>query len=130
LIVVDASAAFAYLVEGGMSGEWARAVLDAEPEWAAPHVIDLEVTSVVRRRVLRSELKPARARSALIDFSGLPLARYPSTALLSRIWALRSSLAPYDAAYVVLSEALDAPLLTTDSRLARSHGHRAKILAP
>ena len=34
----------------------------------------------------------------------------------------------YDAAYVALAEALDVPLLTCDAKLARSHGHRAKIL--
>jgi len=29
-----------------------------------------------------------------------------------------------------LSEALDAKLITTDARLARSHGHRAEIISP
>ena len=29
--------------------------------------------------------------------------------------------------YVALAEALDAPLLTCDARLARSHGHRARV---
>jgi predicted nucleic acid-binding protein len=33
----------------------------------------------------------------------------------------------YDGAYVALAEALDAPLLTCDARLAGSHGHRATI---
>ena len=31
------------------------------------------------------------------------------------------------AAYVALAEALDAPLITCDAKLARSHGHRAVI---
>jgi predicted nucleic acid-binding protein len=36
----------------------------------------------------------------------------------------------YEAAYVVLlAEALDSPLLTRDSRLARSSGHAAAIVA-
>jgi len=29
--------------------------------------------------------------------------------------------------YVALAEALDAPLVTADARLARAHGHRARI---
>ncbi|MDZ4369964.1 MAG: hypothetical protein U1C74_00890 [Phenylobacterium sp.] len=43
------------------------------------------------------------------------------------IWAHRSTLTAYDAAYVTLSELLDAPLVTTDAKLARAHGHRARI---
>ena len=47
--------------------------------------------------------------------------------LLWRIWSLRNALTAYDAAYVALAEALDAPLLTRDRRLAASSGHRAKV---
>jgi len=47
--------------------------------------------------------------------------------MLPRIWELRESVTAYDATYVSLAEALDAPLLTCDGKLARSHGHRAKI---
>lgn len=45
-------------------------------------------------------------------------------------WELRVVRTAYDAAYVALAEALDAPLVTTDDRLARSYRHRATILAP
>jgi predicted nucleic acid-binding protein len=129
-MVLDASAAFDYLLEEGRNGEWVRQVVESEAELAAPHVIDLEVISILRRRVLRSELTARGARDAMIDFYDLTLVRYPSTDFLSRIWALRSSLNPYDAAYVVLSEVLAATLVTTDARLARSHGHKAEIIAP
>ena len=40
---------------------------------------------------------------------------------------LRHSLTAYDAAYVALAEALGAPLITRDGRMAAAHGHRAKI---
>lgn len=40
---------------------------------------------------------------------------------------MRKNLAAYDAAYLVLAEALDCPLLTRDRRLARSSGHRVRI---
>lgn len=33
----------------------------------------------------------------------------------------------YDAIYVALPEALAAPMLTCDDKLARTHGHKAKI---
>ena len=44
-----------------------------------------------------------------------------------RIWALKQNLSAYDAAYVALAEALDAPLLTLDARLAAAPGHQAEI---
>jgi predicted nucleic acid-binding protein len=46
---------------------------------------------------------------------------------LPRIWDLRNNLTAYDASYVALAEALDAPLLTRDRRLAGAAGHRAQI---
>ena len=128
--MLDASAAFDYLLDKGANGEWARSIVDREAELGAPHLIDLEVVSALRRRVWRSELTPERARAAVADFSDLGLIRYPATTFLAEIWALRAALNPYDAAYVVLSEALAVPLVTTDARLARSHGHRAEIVAP
>jgi predicted nucleic acid-binding protein len=33
----------------------------------------------------------------------------------------------YDGVYVALAEALDAPLLTCDARVAGAHGHSARI---
>ena len=39
-----------------------------------------------------------------------------------RVWSLRDNLTAYDAAYVALAEALDAPLLTRDRRLASAPG--------
>ena len=93
-------------------------------------MIDLELASALRRRVDRGEVSVPRANAAFADFADLALVRYPATEFLTRIWALRSTLTPYDAAYVVLSEALDAKLITTDARLARSHGHRAEIISP
>jgi len=46
---------------------------------------------------------------------------------LPRIWELRESLTAYDAAYISLGEALDAPVLSCDRKLARSHGHHARV---
>lgn len=55
------------------------------------------------------------------------LTRYPHAPFWARIWQLRDNLTAYDAAYVALAEALDAPLITTDGRLARASGHRATV---
>jgi len=68
-----------------------------------------------------------RHRQALDDLLDLPLTRYPHEPLLERIWALRNNLTAYDAAYVALAEALDAPLVTCDGRMASAAGHHAAV---
>lgn len=95
------------------------------------HVIDMayaEVLSALRQKALRAELTVERADLALGSLAQLRLRRHSVRPLLSRIWELRSTQSAYDAAYVALAEALDAPLVTTDGRLARSTGHRAEVV--
>jgi predicted nucleic acid-binding protein len=127
VIVLDASAAVDFLLEHGERGEWVGRQLARATEVAAPHLIDLEVASAVRRRELAGEMRAARGRIALLDLAAMPLRRYPATALLERVWQLRGALTAYDAAYVALAEALRAPLVSTDAHLARTTGHRAVI---
>jgi predicted nucleic acid-binding protein len=43
------------------------------------------------------------------------------------VWELRENFSAYDAAYVAVAEALDAPLCTADARLARAPGPRCTI---
>ena len=47
--------------------------------------------------------------------------------LLTRIWELRDDVTAYDAAYLALAEALDAPLVTRDKALTSSGIHRARV---
>jgi predicted nucleic acid-binding protein len=93
----------------------------------APELIDVEVTSYIRRAHRAGVLGLQRTIQALGDLATLPLSRVSHTPLLSRIWDLRDNLTPCDAAYVALAEALDAPLLTGDARLARAPGVRCEI---
>jgi predicted nucleic acid-binding protein len=90
---------------------------------------DVEVAHVLRRLVVARELSDERAREAIEDLLALPLQRHPHALFLHRAWEPRRSLTAHDAVHVALAEALDAPLVTCDARLARSHGHRARILA-
>jgi predicted nucleic acid-binding protein len=92
-----------------------------------PHLFDVEVLHVLRGHALRGVLSLARARLALGRLSAMRLIRYPHTPFAGRIWELRDSITAYDAAYVALAEALDAPLVTTDGRLTRAPGHRAQM---
>ena len=127
LIVVDASA----LIEVLLRTEAARAVenlLFASGQTLhAPHLLDVEVTQVLRRYAIKGEIDDERGRAALTDLADFPLQRYPHNFLLPRIWELRNNLTAYDAAYVALTEALDATLLTRDQRLAAAAGRHARI---
>ncbi|MDQ3579026.1 MAG: type II toxin-antitoxin system VapC family toxin [Actinomycetota bacterium] len=93
----------------------------------APHLAAVEVLSAFRSLVVRADVSAERGRLAIDDLMNLPVTRHPAEPLLPRIWDLRGSLTAYDATYVALAEALDAPLLTADRRLARAGGHNAEI---
>jgi predicted nucleic acid-binding protein len=126
VIVLDASAAIDLLLELEPRLDWVETHVSGG-SIHAPSLIDLEVASAMRKLVRAGVIESRRAEIALADLVALPLARYPSTRLLARIWELRANVTPYDAAYVALAEALEAPLVTTDDRLARTAGHRAQI---
>jgi predicted nucleic acid-binding protein len=102
-------------------------LLTADQAMCAPHLLDVEVAQVLRRFAQRGELTPERGSEALRDLADLPVSRYPHGSLLERVWELRHSVSAYDAVYVALAEALDAPLVTCDGRVARAHGHQARV---
>jgi predicted nucleic acid-binding protein len=83
-------------------------------------------TGAADRLTQLKEITPARAKEALGDHAALLVKRAPHYDMLPRIWELRECVTAYDAAYVTLAEALNAPLLTCDGELARSHGHRPR----
>lgn len=128
MIVVDASAALEVLLRTPAASAVEERLFAPGETLHAPHLIDLEVAQVLRRYAAAGEIAPERGRAALADFVDFPISRYPHVVLLPRIWELRARLTAYDAAYVTLAEALDAPLLTGDRKLAGAQGHRARIL--
>ena len=130
MIVLDASAAIE-LILGTLDGtKVAARIADPAETLHAPHLIDIEVAQVMRRYADLGTISGPRGRAALQDLADLDLARYAHDALLPRVWQLRRNLTAYDAAYVALAEALGAPLLTLDARLAGAPGHRARIERP
>ena len=118
--MVDASVLVNALADDEDAGDAARARLLGDADLHAPHVVDLEVLSVLRRALAARRLDTRRARLALDDLHDLRLTRYPHVPFARRIWELGQNLTPYDAAYVALADELDCPLLTADERLARS----------
>lgn len=127
MIVVDASAVIEVLLRTPTATAVEQRLFDPAQTLHAPHLIDVEVAQVLRRYAASGEADPDRCRTALADLADLPLTRYPHDILLPRVWELRDNLTAYDAVYVALAEALDAPLLTRDQRLANAPGHRARI---
>jgi predicted nucleic acid-binding protein len=128
VIVVDASVLAVALGDNGTDGQHARERLTGET-LVAPELVDLEVVSVWRRHVAAKRMPARRAASALADLADLPLRRSSHQPFLRRIWELRHVVAPYDAAYIALAEALDAVLVTADARISRASGLRCRIEA-
>lgn len=129
MIVVDASAVLEVLLQT----ERARAVeaeLFGGATLHAPHLLDLEVAQVLRRYGRSGALSSERGRLALRYFLDLRIERYPHHLFLPRVWDLRHNATAYDAAYLALAEALDAPLLTMDRKLADVPGHGARVRVP
>jgi predicted nucleic acid-binding protein len=62
----------------------------------------------------------ARLDDVTEDFGALHIERYPLSTMMRDVLALRDSFTVYDAAYVVLAQALRAPLITADFELAEA----------
>lgn len=117
MIVADASAVVAALLNDGP----ARQSLSSQPVHA-PHLVDAEVLSVLRRLNLAGRLDQHLAEAMIEALVQLGIRRHGGTGLLFRIWSLRGNLTAYDASYVALAESLACPLLSADRRLARAAG--------
>lgn len=122
MIVLDASAALSRLLNAGPE----REALSGE-QLHAPHPIDYEVPSGLRRHVMSGRIATDVGWAALDAWRRLGLTRYTSHGLLERIWELRENLSAYDAGYVALAETLGCTLVTADARLSRAPGIRCSL---
>jgi predicted nucleic acid-binding protein len=127
MIVIDASALLEALLRMPAAKAMEGRLFDRRETLHAPHLLDIEVAQVIRRYAASGEISSERGRIALADLADFPIRRYPHDFLLPRVWDLRHNLTAYDAAYIALAEALDAPLLTRDQRLAAAPGHYARV---
>ena len=130
MIVLDASAVVDFVLAREPMARWVGKRVRSANGVHAPHLIDVEVMSALRRTVVRGDATVERAQQAVQDHVRLRIWRYPHIPLAERIWQLRENLTAADAAYVALAEDLDLPLVTTDLALARAPGHHATVYAP
>ncbi|UCH86455.1 MAG: type II toxin-antitoxin system VapC family toxin [Dehalococcoidia bacterium] len=127
MIVLDASSLVAVLLNTDVGRRMANVISSPAESLHAPQLLDIEVLQVLRGHVRRGAMTAERGAMAAEVLGQLDITRYGHDELSSRIWALRENLTAYDATYVALAEALDAPLLTLDARLAAAPGHQAKV---
>ena len=127
MIVLDASAAVDWLLQTSSGQRIEQRIYAHRETLHAPHLLDLEITQVLRRLTQQGVVSGKRAEEAVRDLVDLRLTRYPHLVLLPRIWQLRHNFSAYAAAYIVLAEKLGAPLITRDGRLASASGHRATV---
>lgn len=127
--VGDASVLVAALLDSGNDGRWAERQLEAF-DLAAPHLVLVEASDVLRRAALASDVGDGEAALAQAELVRLDLALFAFEPFADRVWQLRSNLTAYDAWYVALAEALDCPLLTLDERIARAPGIACAVRTP
>lgn len=126
MIVVDTSAIIGVLAGQPQVPQLVDRLI-SDGDLHAPHLLDVEFQHALRRLVVARTMSDERAADARTDFVALTIIRYPHVSLADRMWELRHNVTAYDAAFLALAEALDAPLVTCDGRLARAPGHAASV---
>lgn len=128
-LVCDASAVVTVLLDSGNAGEWLARRL-ATAELFAPTLLPFECSNVIRRHEIGGLISSDQAAQAHTDLLDLPIDLFPYEPLAQRVWQLRRNLTSYDAAYVALAEALDAPLITVDRRMSEAPGITCRVEIP
>lgn len=127
MIVVDASALLEFLLQTPLGSRVEARLFRDQDEFHSPHLADVEVIQGLRRLVRIGEVSPDRAADVMADLADFDLHRHAHRDLLSRAWKLREHVTTYDAMYIALGEALDAPIVTCDTPLGTAPGHRAHV---
>lgn len=117
MIVIGASAMVEALIGRDVDPEL-RGLLAGE--LAAPHLLDVEVLSVLRGLELAGKAAPDVAEQARHDFLGLVITRYEAAPLVDQVGARRHQATSHHAWYTAVAEGLGATLCTCDARLAKA----------
>lgn len=115
-VIIDASAMVDLLV-----GSPVAAAVEHRLRGHDLHVpahFDAEVLAALGRLQRAGELTVRQVTTRVQRVSAAPLQRHLLAPLLGGAWKLRHNLRMVDALYVELASRLDAPVVTTDARLA------------
>ncbi len=123
--VADASVVVVYLLGDASETERTGMLGDVH----APSLVDVEVTQTLRGLLRAGKIDVTTADVGREELTQLSVRRHPDGQMLRRSWELRDVCTTYDALYVALAEALDAPLITRDARLARAVSNRIEVVA-
>ena len=115
MIVIESSAMVNALVSDPANPR--LLALLADQELHAPALLDFEVASALRGHALSGKLDPLRVDETVEDFVAFRIERHPMTGLLRHVLDLRDNFTVYDAAYLVLAQALEAPIVSADAKL-------------
>ena len=123
--VIDASAFIDVLI-GATRRDQLLPLLD--DDLFAPDLLVPEVLGALRRLIAHGDIDAVEAEAAATAFRAAPVEYLPIWPYTERVWQLRNNLSTYDACYIALAEDLNAPLVTTDLRLARSAAGMVAII--
>ncbi|MBI2169608.1 MAG: type II toxin-antitoxin system VapC family toxin [Actinobacteria bacterium] len=126
MLVIDTSAVIEALARLPVNPDLSDRLV-SDGDLRAPHLIDVEVQHALAKLVRNGSLRDDQADQVRRSYDLLAITRYPHTGLAGRMWELRRNLTAHDAAFVALAEALEAPLVTCDRRIARAPGHTARV---
>ncbi len=97
---------------------------------AAPELLGVEAMSALRKLDQKGVIPVSRGNDLPLLLRALRIRAYPHDLLLDGIWAMRRNVTAYDAAYVCLTQMLDATLVTRDVRLAQSPKLPVSVVIP
>lgn len=129
VVVCDASAVVAALLDSGPDGRWATAAIIGAT-LAAPALMPFEAANIIRRHELAEIVTADQAAQAHADLGDLAVDEWPYAVVATRASELRRNLTSYDASYVALAEFLDATLVTLDRRIRDAPNLRCVVSTP
>jgi predicted nucleic acid-binding protein len=86
----------------------------------APDHVVAEVLNALKRLYVTKHISRTRANEAAADLATIAIDFVSLRALQHDMWSMVDNVSPYDAAYLCVARLSNTPLLTRDSRLARS----------
>lgn len=116
-IVLDASAGVELALQTPIGRRLQVKLPAGAVTWVPEHYF-VEAAAVLRRLELHGTYDVLRINLALDRLLAAPVRRVSIRPLVSEGWQLRHNLTLADALYVVVAEHLNAPLVTTDRKLA------------